>query len=378
MTPFVNRHCFRQCYTALLILFLLLAGCTAAQPTTANSREEIAPTEEAHSEEGHSEEERRDEEHREGAHQGEDGPGAAEVLPPLTAVTLAAGEKLQVVATTNLVADVVAQVGGARITLYTLMGPGVDPHSYSTTPQDLRTLEEAQVVFINGLHLEEALADLLGGLTAPVVPVSAGITPRAMREEHSAEQGGEQSTEAAAHQHEGGDPHTWQRVANVKLWVANIHQSLSQLDPANAEAYHAAADAYLAELDALDAEIRAKLATIPAESRKLVTDHETFGYFADEYGFAIIGALIPSLSTAAEPSAQALAALQDQLAAEGVQAIFVGTTVNPRLAEQMAQDLGIQVVSLYSDSLSAPDGPAASYLDFMRYNVNAIAAALQP
>jgi len=392
MIPFVDRYCFRQCYITLLILVLLLAGCTATQPTTADNREEIAPTEEAHSEEGHSEEGHSEEGHSEeghseeghseGTHQGEEGHGTAEVLPPLTAVTLAAGEKLQVVATTNLVADVVAQVGGDRITLYTLMGPGVDPHSYSTTPQDLRTLEDAQVVFINGLHLEEALADLLGGLTAPVVPVSAGITPRTMSEEHSAEHSakpsGEQSTEEAAHQHEGGDPHTWQRVANVKLWVENIHQSLSQLDPANAEAYHTAADAYLADLDALDAEIRAKLATIPAESRKLVTDHETFGYFADEYGFAIIGALIPSLSTVAEPSAQALAALQDQLAAENVQAIFVGTTVNPRLAEQMAQDLGIQVVSLYSDSLSAPDGPAASYLDFMRYNVNAIVAALQP
>lgn len=353
MTPIVHRTPFHQSSIVPLILVLLLAGCTAALPMGAGNTK-TGPTKEQHSEEAHSEE----------------GHAEAEVLPLLTAATLAAGEKLQVVATTNLVADVVAQVGGERITLYTLMGPGVDPHSYSTTPQDLRTLEEAQVVFINGLHLEEALADLLGGLTAPVVTVSAGITPRAMNEEHS----GEEET----HQHEGGDPHTWQRVANVKVWVENIEASLSQLDPANAEAYHAAAEAYLAELDALDAEIRAQVESIPAESRKLVTDHETFGYFADEYGFTIVGALIPSLSTAAEPSAQALAALQDQLTAEGVEAIFVGTTVNPRLAEQMAQDLGIQVVSLYSDSLSAPDGPAATYLDFMRYNVSAIIQALQP
>jgi ABC-type Zn uptake system ZnuABC Zn-binding protein ZnuA len=371
MTRFVNHTRFRQRTAALLILVLLLAGCTTALPTTAGNNAEAAPTEEGHSEEEHSEEE-----HTEEAHHGEEGHDASEVLPPLTAVTLAAGKKLHVVATTNLVADVVAQIGGERITLHTLMGPGVDPHSYSTTPQDLRTLEEAQVVFISGLHLEEALADLLGGLTAPIVPVSAGITPRAMSEEHGEEQNGEQSA-AEEHHHESGDPHTWQRVANVKLWVENIHESLSQLDPANAEAYHTAAEAYLAELDTLDAEIRAKLETIPAESRKLVTDHETFGYFADEYGFTIVGALIPSLSTAAEPSAQALAQLQDQLTAEGVKAIFVGTTVNPRLAEQIAEDLEIQVVSLYSDSLSAPDGPAATYLDFMRYNVNAIVTALQ-
>lgn len=356
MTPIVQRTRFRSWYTALLILVLLLAGCTAMQPTDAGSA--AAHTAAQHNEEGHNEE----------THHTE-----ADLLPPLPAVALGAGEKLQVVATTNLVADVVAQVGGERITLYTLIGPGVDPHSYSTTPQDLRTLEGAQVVFINGLHLEAALADLLGGLTAPVVPVNAGITPRAISEEAS----GEHSAEEEDH-HEGGDPHTWQRVANVKRWVENIQASLSQLDPANAAAYQAAAAAYLAALATLDAEIRAKIEGIPVESRKLVTDHETFGYFADEYGFTIIGALIPSLSTAAEPSAQALAALQDQLAAAGVKAIFVGTTVNPRLAEQIAQDLGIQVVRLYSDSLSASDGPAATYLDFMRYNVNAMVAALQP
>lgn len=292
-------------------------------------------------------------------------------LPPVTAVTLAAGEKLQVVATTNLVADLVAQVGGEHITLYTLMGPAVDPHSYTSTPEDMRTLEDAQVVFINGLHLEEALAERLAALTAPVVAVNVGVTLRELEpDEHS------ETAAAADHHHEGADPHTWQRVANVKQWLENVRTTLRQLDPPHAAAYDAAADAYLVQLDALDAEIRAKVATIPAANRKLVTDHETFGYFADEYGFTIVGALIPSLSTSAEPSAQALAALQDQVTKAGVKAIFVGTTVNPHLADQLAQDLGIQVVSLYSDSLSAPAGPAATYLAFMRFNVNAIVAAL--
>lgn len=294
-------------------------------------------------------------------------------LPTLTAVTLAAGEKLQVVASTTLVADIVAQVGGNHIALHPLMRPGIDPHSYTSTPQDMRTLDSAHVVFINGLHLEDALAVRLGSLTAPVISVNVGVIPRELTSaEHS-----EGAVEQDEHRHEDADPHTWQRVANVKQWVENVRTTLRQLDPPNADAYNAAAAAYLQQLDALDAEIRAKVATIPAANRKLVTDHETFGYFADEYGFTIVGALIPSLSTSAEPSAQALAALQDQLTKEGVKAIFVGTTVNPRLADQIAQDLGIQVVSLYSDSLSAPDGPAATYLDFMRYNVNAIVAALQ-
>lgn len=311
-----------------------------------------------------------------------------DVLPAFTPVTLAIGEKLKVVASTNLVADIVAQVGGDRIVLHSLIGPAVDPHSYTVTPQDLRILEAAHVVFINGLHLEAALADLFTDLAAPLVPVNVGVATHELTQEqhdeaeaaHADEAGheDEHSEETDAdHHHEGIDPHTWQNVANVKVWVKNVEASLSELDPANAAAYATAATAYMAQLDALDAQIREKVAAIPPANRKLVTDHETFGYFADAYGFTVIGALVPSLSTMAEPSAQALATLQDQIAREGVKVIFVGTTVSPRLAEQLAQDLGIQVVSLYSDSLSAPDGPAATYLDFMRYNVDAIVEALQ-
>jgi len=294
-------------------------------------------------------------------------------LPTLSPVTLANEEKVRVVATTNLVADIVAQVGGDRITLHPLLAPGVDPHSYTSTPQDLRSLNDAHVVFINGLHLEAGLDELFASLAAPVVAVNIGV--------HTHELAESDHTETAAdhteHGHEGIDPHTWQRVANVKQWVENVRSALGQLDPAHVAAYDAAAKAYQAQLDVLDTEIRAKVAAIPGANRKLVTDHETFGYFAEEYGFTIVGALIPSLSTAAEPSAQALAGLQDQLSHEGVKAIFVGTTVNPRLAEQLAQDLGIQVITLYSDSLSAANGPAATYLDFMRYNVDAIVKALQ-
>jgi ABC-type Zn uptake system ZnuABC Zn-binding protein ZnuA len=166
-------------------------------------------------------------------------------------------------------------------------------------------------------------------------------------------------------------------VANVIHWVKTIEQSLSTLDPANATAYQAAATAYTNELAALDAEIQTAVSAIPIENRKLVTDHESFGYFAAHYGFEVVGSVIPSFSTLAAPSAQQLAALQDQVAAEGVKAIFVGSTVNGDLAEQIAADLGVQVVPLYADSLSAPDGPAATYLDLMRYNMNAIVEVLK-
>jgi ABC-type Zn uptake system ZnuABC Zn-binding protein ZnuA len=294
---------------------------------------------------------------------GQDGAQTAE-LPPVSAVPLAAGEKLRVVATTNLIADAVRQVGGDHVDLWTLMPPGVDPHSYAATPQDLRTLSQAHVIFANGLGLEEALAPVLeSGGDAVVVEVNTGVEPLEDDEE--------------GHSHEGGNPHTWQRVETVQVWVENIEHILSELDPAHAEAYASAAQAYQERLAALDEEIRATVAQIPEANRKLVTDHDTLAYLADEYGFEIIGAVIPSFSTAAAPSAQELAQLQDQLKEAGVPAIFVGTTVNPDLEQQLADDLGIDLVPVYSDSLSDADGPAATYIEMMRYTVNAIAEALR-
>lgn len=301
---------------------------------------------------------------------------AAETVPVLTAVTLADGATLQVAATTSIIGDIVAQIGGDRITLFTLIGPGVDPHSYTTTPQDLRTLSDVDLIFINGLHLEEGLTDLLADAGAPQVPVNAAVELLAA---HKAEHGEAEHADEEhpdEHDHGSNDPHTWQSVANVMQWVTTIEQSLSTVDPTNAEAYHAASEAYQAELTALESEIRAQIETIPPDQRKLVTDHESFNYFAQAYGFTVIGSIIPSLSSLAESSAQDLAALQDQISSEGVPALFVGTTVNANMAEQLANDLGITVVPLYSDALSASDGPAATYLDFMRYNVDAMVTAL--
>ena len=173
------------------------------------------------------------------------------------------------------------------------------------------------------------------------------------------------------------DPHTWMDVRNVKQWVANIRQTLSELDPDNAATYAENADRYLAELDALEQELADKVAELPVEKRKLVTDHGAFGYFANAYDFTVVGTVIPSFSTLASPSAQDLARLQDQIEAEDVKAIFVGMTINPKLADQLASDLDVQIVPLYTGSLSDSDGPASTYIDYMRYNVNAIVDALK-
>jgi ABC-type Zn uptake system ZnuABC Zn-binding protein ZnuA len=277
-------------------------------------------------------------------------------LPELSAANRTGGGKLRVVATTGLVGDVVQNVAGDRIELTTLIGPGQDPHTYQPTPKDIAAIERAHVVFINGFNLEEGLQstiDAAAGKSSPVVSVSAGIQPRG-----------------------AGDPHVWFDPANVKVWTGNIEKSLSALDPANAAAYQANAAAYTRQLDELDAYVRAQVALIPTERRKLVTDHEALGYFADRYGFQVVGAVIPSLSTSAEPSAGDLAALVEVIRAQGVPAIFIGTTTNPKLADLVARETGAQVLPLHTGETGAAGSEAETYLGMMRANVDTIVAGL--
>lgn len=292
-----------------------------------------------------------------------------EALPVLAAATLAEGEKLRVVATTNIVGDVVRQVAGDAIDLTLLLPPGTDPHSYQARPDDLRTLNQAHIIFVNGLHLEEAMASVLENLDsgAPVIVVNTGVDTLELDADNA---------DTDDHHHEGVDPHTWMDVRNVEHWVENVAATLSALDPDHAELFAANAAAYTTELAALHQEIETALAALPAAQRKLVTDHDNLGYLANAYGLTIVGTVIPSLSTMAAPSAQELAALQQQIAQEGVKAILVGTTVNPSVAQQIANDTGAVVTMIYTDSLSDENGPAATYIDMMRYNLEQIVAAL--
>jgi ABC-type Zn uptake system ZnuABC Zn-binding protein ZnuA len=293
--------------------------------------------------------------------------GDVETLPEIAPAQLAAGEKLHVVATTTLVADVARRVGGDQIELTTLMPGGVDPHNYTASPQDLRTLNDAQLILINGYALEEPLMPVLETLEggAPVVSVSAGIVPLLP----------EDGAEGSDHAH-AADPHTWLSVPNVVVWTENVAAVLAAADPANADAYAAAAAAYGEELVALDTGLRAQIDTLAPERRKLVTDHAEFGYFAQEYGFEVVGAVVPAVSTLAAASAQDLAALQDVIRAEKVPAVFVGANVNTNLAAQLAEDLGIQVVTLQISALSEADGPIPDYPTLMRALVEAVVAGL--
>lgn len=295
--------------------------------------------------------------------------------------------KLKVVATTTIVGDVVANVGGDKIDLTVLLPLGADPHSFDPSPQDIAAVADADIVFANGAGLETYMDDLLNnaGGDAVSVHVSQNVNflefaggaheHEGEEEEHEAEEHEAEGEEH--HHHEGIDPHVWLDPYNIVSWVDVIETNLVKLDPANAATYVANAQAYTAELQDLDVWIREQVALIPVENRKLVIDHTAFGYFAARYGFEQVGAIVPGYSTLAQPSAQELAALGDAIGQYDVKAVFVGNTVNPSLAEQVAQDTGVQLVFLYIGSLSQPEDDAPTYLDLLRYDTSAIVEALK-
>jgi ABC-type Zn uptake system ZnuABC Zn-binding protein ZnuA len=181
------------------------------------------------------------------------------------------------------------------------------------------------------------------------------------------------------HHHDAGDPHFWLDPTKAIAYVENIRDGLSQADPAGKDVYAKNADAYIVELKELDGWIAEQVRSIPTERRQIVTNHESFGYFADRYGFTIIGTVVPSVSTGSAPSAQQLAQLVDRIKATGARAIFLETGANPQLAQQVAEETGVAVVTdLVSHSVTPPDGPAPTYIDMMRHNTQAIVNALRP
>lgn len=277
--------------------------------------------------------------------------------------------KLNVVATTSIVADVVSQVGGEHVNVEILLPVGADPHSFEPTPQDIAKVVDADIVFANGAGLEAFIENLLASADAQdkIVEVSDGV----LLLEHPNDEDDDD------HAEEMGDPHTWTDPNNVMIWVGNIEAVLSEADPANAESYAINAAAYTAELEEIDGWIREQIAQIPAENRKIVTDHRLIGYYVDEYGLEMAGAIIPGYSSLSEPSAQELAAIEDAIRELGVSTIFVGNTVNVSLSERVADDTGVKLVYFFTGSLSPADGDAPTYLDYLRYNTNAFVTALK-
>ena len=283
------------------------------------------------------------------------------------------GRPVRAVASFSILGDLVREVGGARVHVSTLVGPDSDAHGFSPTPADARKLAEADIVFVNGLGLEGWLDRLIraSGTRAPVVVASSGVTPIPAADEHAHGGGGHDHGDHAL------DPHAWQNIANVKIYIANIRDGLAKVDPAQADAYRDAAAAYIAKLDALQQEVRATIDGIPPDRRRIITTHDAFGYFAAAYGLRFVAP--QGISTDSEASPRDVAAIIRQIRQDRIPAVFLENISDPRQMEQIARESGAKIGGkVYSDALSGPAGPAPTYLDMMRSNLRAFAAALSP
>lgn len=277
-----------------------------------------------------------------------------------------AQEKLKVVATFSILADLVKNVGGERVALATLVGPNADAHVYSPTPADAKTLAEAGLVVTNGLGFEGWINRLVkaSATKAKVAAASKGVKPRRAAGGHGHNHG-----------HADSDPHAWQSVANAKIYVANIRDALSEADPAGRDAYAANAAAYLARLDALEAEVKSAVAKIPEDRRKVITTHDAFGYFGAAYGIAFVAP--QGVSTEADVAAKDVARIIGQIRKQKIPAVFLENVSDPRLLKRISEESGVRIGgTLYSDALTEEKGEAPTYIDMIRHNVRELATAL--
>lgn len=281
--------------------------------------------------------------------------------PPQPAITEPSSE-IRVLASTTLLADIAQHVAGERLQIGSILPVGTDPHSYQFTPQDVTKVADIELLILfDNENYELFLEPLLYAADGSMefVYASTGVS------------------KIVNFDVGGFDPHIWLDPNNIIVCVENIREGLTHLDPDGAAEFKSNADAYVAELQALDAWIVEQVNQIPAERRLLITNHESLGYFAERYGFEVVGSVLESFSSDASPSAQQMAALIDQIKSTGAPAIFLDAGDNPALAQQIADETDVRVVTdLHLESLT--DGPpAGTYIDMMKYNVTQIVDALK-
>ncbi|MDT0354507.1 metal ABC transporter substrate-binding protein [Herbaspirillum huttiense F1] len=278
----------------------------------------------------------------------------------------AAAERIPVLASFSILGDVVANVGGDRIAVSTLVGPDEDAHVFQPAPDDIKAVSRAKLIVVNGLGFEgwmERLAQS-ANYRGPIVVASAGIKPRERVGDDE-----DDHAHGAGHEHHGkDDPHAWQDPQNVIVYTRNIVTALAKLDPAGAEVYRKNGEAYVAKLQDLDAWAARQFSQIPDAKRKVITSHDAFEYFGARYKVRFLAA--QGVSTDSEPSAREVASLIRQIRSEKIKALFFENMSNPKLLQQIARESGTAPGGkLYADALSKPDGPAADYLSLMRYNI---------
>jgi ABC-type Zn uptake system ZnuABC Zn-binding protein ZnuA len=264
-------------------------------------------------------------------------------------------EPIRVVATNAMLADITENITGDGIEISTLIPAEADPHTFQPTPRDVATIANSQLLIANGAGLEEWLQEMIdnAGGDRLVVEASEGLEENGVRP---------------------GDPHFWLDPILAMHYARQIRDGLAAIDPDRKAEYDDNTEKFITQLEELDKWVREQVALIPEEDRLIVTNHESFGYYADRYGLTIAGTIIPSVSTGSAPSAQQLVALIEEIKTSGVRAIFIESGSNPELAEQLAQEAGILVIV---DLRTQPNSPGESYIDMTRYNTRAIVEALK-
>lgn len=278
-------------------------------------------------------------------------------MPPATATAPF------VVASFSVLGDITQQILGEVARVETIVGPDSDTHAYEPRPTDSARFRGAAAVIQIGHGFEPWLSDVYAAAetTAPLINATTGIALHALPDAP-----------------EEYDPHVWHDVMRTKQMVRTISNALQRIFPADATTIATNTAAYEAELMALDREITEMVATIPAAQRVLVTSHDTFGYFAERYGFTVIGTVFGVSTEGSEPSASEIAQLVDTIRASKTRAVFIETMANPQLVERVAAEAGVTVApALYTDALGAPDSIGATYIAMMRSNMQIIRAALQ-
>ena len=279
------------------------------------------------------------------------------------------GSGVKVVATTNIVADLVRTIGGPQVEVEALMGPGIDPHLYKASAGDVRRMSSAEAIFYSGVHLEGKMSEVLEKMGERKVRTVA--VAECVPEEDLIESAGFSGLH---------DPHVWFDVGLWSQTVGCVAETLATLDPDNAEGFRQRAGDYAEELKALDAWIRERVQVLPPDQRILVTAHDAFGYFGRAYGFEVRGLL--GVSTASEAGTSDVQELAEFIVERKIPAIFVETSVPPRYVQALreavrSRGFGVEIGgSLYSDSLGDPDTAAGSYAGTVRANVETIVTAL--
>lgn len=274
---------------------------------------------------------------------------------------------VRAVASFSILGDLVNQVGGGRVRVDVLVGPGADAHVYQPTPAQAKTVAQANILFSSGWGFEGWMTRLLKSANYKGLQVvaSQGSEKVVTGDDHGHGHG---------HSHGRVDPHAWQNVRNAMVYVKNIVNGLCSADPSGCDSYQKNASAYTEQLQTLDAEVRAAWANIPVAQRKVITSHDAFGHYGKAYGVTFLSP--QGISTDSEASARDVVKLVRQIKKEQVQALFVENMSNPRLIEQIGRETGVKPAgALYSDSLSATGGPADTYLKMMRFNTLALTVA---